>query len=52
LQGISKIEKTAEYLGNMEKSYGLYSEEHELNFGLVQGVYDWAQGKVSLLTEF
>jgi hypothetical protein len=36
----------------MEKKYGIDSEEHELNFGLVQVVYDWAQGKVSLFTEF
>ena len=36
----------------MEKKYDLYSEEHELNFGLLQVVYDWAQGKVSLFTKF
>lgn len=24
----------------------------ELNFGLVEAVYDWAQGKVSLIIKF
>jgi tetrahydromethanopterin S-methyltransferase subunit F len=52
LQGKSQIKKIAEYLKDIEKQYELYSEEHELNFGLVQVVYDWAQGKVSLFTEF
>jgi hypothetical protein len=52
LQGISQIEKIAKDLEDTEKKYNLHSEEHELNFGLVQVVYDWAQGKVSLFTEF
>jgi len=52
LQGISQIEEVAKYVEDVEKEYYLKSEEHELNFGLVQVVYDWAQGKVSLFTEF
>jgi len=52
LQGKSQIEEIAKDLENMEKKYDLYSEEHELNFGLLQVVYDWAQGKVSLFTKF
>jgi hypothetical protein len=52
LKGISQIKNIAEKLEDLEKEYGLYSDEHEPNFGLVPVVYDWAQGKVSLFIEF
>jgi hypothetical protein len=52
LQGVSEIERIAKYLEDMEKKCDLEPEEHKPNFGLVQVVYDWAQGKVTLFTEF
>jgi hypothetical protein len=50
LQGKSQINEIAKCLKNMEKEYHLEPEEHEPNFGLVEVVYDWAQGKVTLFT--
>ena len=44
---MSQIKEIAKHLGDIEKEYALSSEEHEPNFGLVQVVYEWAQGKVS-----
>jgi hypothetical protein len=52
LQGVLHIKRIARKLEDLEKEYGLYSDEHEPNFGLVPVVYDWAQGKVSLFIEF
>jgi hypothetical protein len=50
LQGIKQIKEIAGYLKNKELECGLQLEDRDdLNFGLVQVVYDWAQGKVSLV---
>jgi hypothetical protein len=42
-----EIEKIAESLKGIEEECGVQTEHDELNFGLVQVVYDWARGKVS-----
>jgi hypothetical protein len=53
LQGVKQIKEIAGSLERMERDCGVQLEGHDaLNFGLVQVVYEWAQGKVSLIIIF
>jgi hypothetical protein len=52
LQGVRQIEEIAENVKSKERKYGIESGHDKLNFGLVQVVYEWAQGKVSLYIKF
>jgi hypothetical protein len=52
LQGVQQIKGIAEKLENMESKYRIEPGYDKLNFGLVQVVYEWAQGKVSLFIKF
>jgi superfamily II RNA helicase len=52
LQGVQQIKEIAEKLECMERKCGIEPGYDKLNFGLVQVVYEWAQGKVSLFVKF
>jgi hypothetical protein len=47
LQGVRQIEEIAKNVECMERKYGIESGHDKLYFGLVEVVYEWAQGKVS-----
>jgi hypothetical protein len=49
LQGVLQIKKIAKELEQTERKHGIGPPGYDgLNFGLMQVVYEWAQGKVSL----
>jgi superfamily II RNA helicase len=52
LQGVRQIEEMAKNVKCMERKCGIESGHDKLNFGLVEVVYEWAQGKVSLYIKF
>lgn len=52
LQGLQQIEKIAKDVECVERKYGIESGHDKLNSGLVEVVYEWAQGKVSSYIKF